>query len=298
MNIKAVSLLGTVAILLSACASEIQTTSGRDYLSKYPAAPSEIPAQTVAGKAGPGVKTESIDDKVRRIAAVEPILKFPARIGLARIANGELTNVPGEEAKAWYATAKKLGKDFGQFVPLSRMVAEMVTRHSRRTCGRNCYEQDANTRIHRTMEKIRLGAARQHMDAVLVYEVYGKSETSANILSGLDFTLIGAFILPGEDIEAVGFASALLVDVRNGYPYGTARKIVKWDSMAPSFASRSQSKKTRRVAETRAAVELAPEVEGMFRKLKKGLEKHVSDASPPTSSVTSGGMAGRPRLRQ
>lgn len=298
MDIKAVSLLGTVAILLSACASEIQTTSGQDYLSKYPAAPSEIPTQTAAGKAGPGVKTESIDDKVRRVAAVEPILKFPARIGLARIANGELTNVPGEEAKAWYATAKKLGKDFGQLVPLNRMVAEMVTRHTNRNCGRNCVRRDANTRMYRAMEKIRLGAARQHLDAVLVYEVYGKSEGSWNPLAMLDFTIIGGFILPGESIEAEGFATALLVDVRNGYPYGTARKVVKKDSMAPSFMGGQQRRKARRAAETRAAVELASEVEGMFRKLKEGLEKRVADASPPTSSITSGGMAGRPRLHQ
>lgn len=294
MRMRMVSLLGAVAILLPACASEIQTTSGRDYLSKYPTAPSEIQTQSAAKQGGAAGKTESIDEKVRRVAAVEPLLKFPARIGLARIISGELTNVPGEEASAWYATARKLGKDFGQLVPLNRMVAEMVTRHANRSCGRNCIQRDANTRMHRAMEKIRLGAARQHLDAVLVYEVYGKSESTANLLSALDFTFIGAFMLPGESIEAEGFASALLVDVRNGYPYGTARRIVKKNAMAATFASRSRSREARKAAETRAAIELASEVEDMFRKLKKGLGKRVSKTSP----ATSGGTAGRPRTRQ
>lgn len=275
-------LFGAMAVLsLSACASEIQTTSGRDYLSKY-STPADTPVPPSVSEK-PGAHAETIDEKVRRIAAVEPILRFPARIGLARIVNGDLTNIPADEAKAWYGEAEKLGKDFGQFIPLNRLVAEMVTNHSNRSCGRDCFESDANTRLHRVMEKIRLGAARQHLDAVLVYEVYGKSEGNWNPLAMLDFTVVGGFILPGESIEAEGFASALLVDVRNGYPYGTARKVVKKSSLSPSFLSGQQERKTRRSAATQAAIELASETGDMFRKLKSGLAKRVSGASVAAS---------------
>jgi hypothetical protein len=37
----------------------------------------------------------SIDAEIARVASVEPNLRFPARIGVARIVNGDLTLPPG-----------------------------------------------------------------------------------------------------------------------------------------------------------------------------------------------------------
>ena len=268
--------LGLCIILLSACESSVQTSSGRVYLEKYAESGPEVAQSPATGaKQGPSAP-ESVDMKVRRVAAVEPTLRFPARIGLARIYQGRLSPVPAAEAAAWMKGAERLGPDFGQFVPLNRLVAEMVTRHSNRSGGDGGHWHTSSSRLYRTMEKIRLGAARQHMDAVLVYEVYGTSGRDSNLLSMLDFTIIGSFILPGEDIRAQGFASALLVDVRNGYPYGTARKVIERESSTPSYGSTEEQRQMMRQAETRAAIALVPEVDEMIRKLRADLTRKLA----------------------
>jgi hypothetical protein len=252
-------LAAVVLTTLAACGSDIQTTSGRAYLEAY-----ETPSGTVARSGG----SESIDEKVRRVAAVEPILRFPSRIGLARIENGELSGIPSTEVAAWMSGAERLGPTFGDFVPLSRLVAEMVTDPSAESTE-HWWKPD--WRLRRTMEKIRLGAARQHLDAVLVYEVYGHADQSGNLLAALNVTIIGAFLLPGESIDAQGFASALLLDVRNGYPYGTARHVVERDAITPSAGSRAKARQEMLTAMSEAAVGLVPEVETMLRRLHVSL---------------------------
>ena len=58
-------------IALAGCSAYTQTTSGQDWLAAYPP--------------GPPAKGGDIDARVRAAAAVEPTLRFPARIGIARI---------------------------------------------------------------------------------------------------------------------------------------------------------------------------------------------------------------------
>jgi hypothetical protein len=248
---------------LAACESDIQTTSGRAYLEAY-----ETPAG--AGVNAASGEAESIDEKVRRVAAVEPILRFPARIGLARIENGVLSDIPSAEAAAWIAGAERLGPTFGNFVPLSLLVAEMVTDPLAKSSG---VWRKPDSRLRRTVEKIRLGAARQHLDAVLVYEVYGQADQSGNLLAALNVTIIGAFLLPGESIDAQGFASALLLDVRNGYTYGTARHVVERDTITPSAGSRAEARQEMLTAMSEAAVGLVPEVETMLSRLHVSLSQ-------------------------
>ena len=67
-------ILAATAISLCACSHTTQYTSGQDYLNRY-----DKGAVTLAGHNG------SIEADIRNIAAVEPDLQFPARIGLARI---------------------------------------------------------------------------------------------------------------------------------------------------------------------------------------------------------------------
>ena len=78
MNIRKIgfSLLLSTA-LLSACSTTTQMTSGANYLSRYQSA-------TV-------ISSGEIDKQVLDIASIEPNLHFPARIGIARIADGKLT---------------------------------------------------------------------------------------------------------------------------------------------------------------------------------------------------------------
>lgn len=267
---KMLSTILVATVLLAGCSPVTQTSSGRTYLERYPA-PAEFALQKIgkAAEADNGYALRNIDQEVQRVAAIEPQLRLPARIGLAKIDDGRLAQIPAAEVIAWKNGAKRLGADFGNFVPVSPLVAEMVAGSGRKSgCqrnGNNCY---ADSLLFDTVRKIRLGAARQHLDAVLIYESFGASHQKGNALSTLNFTIIGAFALPGEDISVRGVASALLIDVRNGYPYGTASKNLETDKMTPSAGSRAVRLAEERRTRTEAVLALVPEVEKMFRELR------------------------------
>lgn len=240
--------------LLAGC-TDTQTTSGTSYLARY----HDTPVAT--GEKG----KKSIDQRVREAAAVEPVLQFPARIGLARVEDGCLTSIPVQEGEAWRKLRGKLGTGFGEFVPVSPLVAGMVAGD---TCGlRGDTDHVINT--------IRLGAARQHLDAVLIYEVYSKETTSGNLLKVADLSLIGGYLLPSESHDVQGYANGLLIDVVQGYPYGTLQSTVEKDSrVSSSWGWGSDGDDARDFADrvkARAAAELSEDAYAMFVKLKEGL---------------------------
>ena len=80
---------GVVALagLLAGCGTTVQMSSGRD----YPAARPDFKPP-----AGTTVERAFYD-----AANTEPVLRFPARIGLARISYRDLTAIPPGEADKW-----------------------------------------------------------------------------------------------------------------------------------------------------------------------------------------------------
>jgi hypothetical protein len=253
---RALGLLAGVALCaaLAGCTHTTQTTSGRDFIQAYPSEKMQAAQKT------------GIDAEVRAAAAVEPLLRFPARIGLARIGNAQhrwdaqLTGIPEHEAAAWQAVSTKLGPTFGTFVPVSPLVAEMMD-------ANEVHRSNANAVIR----KIRLAAARQHLDAVIIYESDGTADASSNPLSIGEWTLIGALILPSQDVEARGVAQALLVDVRNGYPYGTAQAEANDSTSTVRVATGDAKRDLAETVRLAAVKNLAPEVEKMMRELRTEL---------------------------
>lgn len=243
------------ALALAACGHAVQTTSGQDYLSAYPTGATFEP-------------TTAIDRRVEAVAAVEPALRFPARIGLARLSDGDLSAIPAKEAEAWAGVAAALGPDYGTYVPISPLIAEMVGGSTAAPSYPYPREQPTTRAL---LEKIRLGAARQHVDYVLVYEVYGTASSHANVLSVGDISIIGAFLLPGRTLEAAGYAQALLLDVRNGYPYGTAQATVDQAALASAWAASDSREAMMEAAATEAGVALTREVKAMMEALRAGL---------------------------
>lgn len=243
-----------VSFALTACQHTTQTTSGQDYLGAY-------------RQPGSGGKAAPIDSEIREAAAVEPLLRFPARIGLARIGMGHnkwdiaLTGVPENEAVAWQQAAKNLGPAFGEFVPVSPLIAEMFP-DSRESYGRSTAE---------IVRKIRLAAARQHLDTVIIYESDGTADNSSNPLSIGEWTLIGLFVLPSQDVNATGIAQAMMIDVRNGYPYGTARAQATDSSITVRVATGDTKRDLAESVRLAAVKNLAPEVEKMMRQVKSEL---------------------------
>jgi hypothetical protein len=244
--------------MLSACGFTTQTGSGKQWLASDP----PLATNAAAG---------DIDAEVRAAAAVEPTLRFPARVGIARLDRRQLTNIPADEALAWEDAATHLGKDFGEFVPVSPIVAAMFETASLRGSNESAARE--------AIEIIRLAAARQHLDAVIVYEVDATSDVKANPLSLAEWTLIGAFVLPSEDVKAAGAAQAILLDVRNGYPYGTVQASSNDKTATARFSTRESEATLQDKVRADAVVKLAGETEAMLRKLRPELA--ALDVKPP-----------------
>ncbi len=244
-------------LTLTACPHNVQTTSGKAYLAQYP---TESNYQQASAD---NSEWRDIDAEVRAAAAVEPQLKFPARFGIAKIVNGDLAPMTQSELDLWGKARDSLGTQFGEFVPISPLIAEMVVGQTAPSTSKN--------RLHNVIRKIRLGAARQHLDAVLLYEVYGKSSRSSNFLSLMDLTIVGAYITPGQSLDAEGYAKALLLDVRNGYPYGTAEGVATQAGISTRVGSGARQRALYDATILEATERLIDSLQKMFWELKQQL---------------------------
>ncbi len=227
--------------LLSACTSTTQMTSGADYLSRYQASSTNT--------------LSDLDEQVRKIASVEPDLHFPARIGIARIAKRQLTNSPVDEMQAWADLSQKLGAPYGEFVPVSPLLAAMV---------RPAHAEPITDQV---VADIRRASARQHLDYVLIYEATQNTSSKSNALAFADWTILGLYVLPTRSLAIDSAASALLIDVRNGYPYGTATAYAERKTATTAFGSGHSNKKARNDTQIQAVKNLTGEVETMLKDL-------------------------------
>ena len=224
-----------------ACTSSIQTTSGADYLARYDG----------SYETADGTCASETDADVRRIAAIEPDLQFPARIGLARIGPyGDLVAIPAAELEIWGDLAEAYGPEIGEFVPVSPLIASMVS--SPDYTGPN--------RTGAVIDHIRKGAARQHIDYVLVYETGVTKADKANGLALADLTVVGMFVLPSRDVEVEASASGILLDVRNGYPYATVTAFAEKKGLSRAVSIWSRKKALSENAEEAAVMELADDL--------------------------------------
>ncbi|HYD17038.1 MAG TPA: hypothetical protein VEF76_01000 [Patescibacteria group bacterium] len=259
---KKTILILSIALALGACSRTTQTTSGSAYLSQYSSVPVAEPV-TIASKDGTVTEYKSIDQRVREAAAVEPVLRFPARIGLARIDGRQLTMIPAEESEAWGNLAKRLGAGYGEFVPVNPMIASMVANNGA-----------PGQRPTDAIDLIRLGAARQHLDAVLIYEVLAKESKRSNILSIANASIIGGYVLPSKIHDAEGLGNALLIDVMQAYPYGTVTTEVEKTRLSSSWGWGSDyddSQKASDAIKVQAASQLADEAYDMLIELRDQL---------------------------
>ena len=246
MKLKTLALAALIG-LLPACSHHIQTTSGQDYLNKY--------AESDAYRHMSETNSEIYD-----IANIEPDLRFPARIGLARIGhNGrqmDLTSIPGDEADIWADLVKREGHRYGEFVPVSPLIAELVSSNT------------GKSSVKSVVSKIRQGAARQHLDYVLIYEVSSQDKRTSNDLGFTDATVLGLFLVPSRKVKVDTIASALLLDVRNGYPYATATSFSEFKSTTTKSASNSKRMKLEEKGRVEAVEKLSVDVENALQDLK------------------------------
>ena len=234
-----------LAFLLPACVASVQTSSGEDYLAR------SEPALAQAAEAS------AMDAEAFRAAAsVEPLLRFPARLGIARIENGVLTPIPDAEMEHWASLAEETGGAYGEMVPLNLLVTAMAVPEDQLGALDGTRRVRGLAGMRRAVDALRLGAARQHMDAILVYEVFGTEDARANPLAVGDLTLLGAFLLPGRQVDAMGHAEAMLIDVRNAYPYLTASETVTREGLATAMGRRARGAELKAAAQAAAVGDL------------------------------------------
>jgi hypothetical protein len=118
------------------------------------------------------------------------------------------------------------------------------------------------------IDRLRLGGARQHLDAIIVYEVHGQTSRRQTSLSLTDLTLIGAYIAPGRRASAVSNATALMFDVRNGYPYGGADATVEKEKLAPAIYAAARERDLLKATQAAAVSDLAPKLADMITTLE------------------------------
>lgn len=249
------ALLPLIALMLSACYPNIKPYSGADYLAGY-APPDPVAAAPALATAQP--------------AAVEPSLRLPARFGIARIAGHDLVPIPEVEARMWRAWAAQ-NRAYGDFVLVYPMLAQAT---AAAVGGDLPNIGGPDYPVNELVALIRLGAARQHLDAVLIYEVAAQGREAETLLAAADFTVLGGAILPTRSIDATGMATALLIDVRTGYLYGTARAA---DADLSEFATTwgaNEQVKALQISATRAVVgNLVGEVGRMVTRLADALRR-------------------------
>lgn len=264
MKMKSIILCG-IALALAGCTHSVQTTSGADYLAGY--------SDSTAYGALDKTNTQIYD-----IANIEPDLRFPARIGIARISNKDdygfskgLTAIPADESEIWTGLVEREGHRYGEFVPVSPFITAMVA-GSKINKGKNRNE------ISSIVEDIRKGAARQHLDYVLVYEVTSKDKRTKNGLGFTDATVLGLFLIPSRKVKVDTIASAVLLDVRNGYPYMTASSFSEHKSNASLTGSKSKRLKLEDRGRVEAVEALSVDIENALQELKDAAyEKLVAE---------------------
>ena len=244
-----IGLLLVLSLASIGCQSHsVQMTSGKKYLSNY------------TNYDATETNASDLNEEVKAIASIEPSIQFPSRIGLVKLFNGRITNLSVEEIEAWEELRRTMGATFGDFIPVSPMIAEMVYT-PRET---NSKSKGNPSDIFR---KVRLGAARQHLDHVLIYEVFSETKTTKLASSVANWTIIGGYFVPSREIETAGFANALLLDVRNGYPYGTASATLNATEFSASQTYRDNSRNLSDKNQVSTVIKLIPEVQQMMEKL-------------------------------
>ncbi len=96
------------------------------------------------------------------------------------------------------------------------------------------------------LDRIRRVAARAHADALLIYDQKVRVESSYNLLSLLNLTIVGAYVVPGLSYELTMETRAALVDVRNGVIYAVVRDSRSAEEMAPTGTADDHAKEVKR----------------------------------------------------
>lgn len=156
-------------------------------------------------------KLLSDDEDVTKIEQLKPQLKLPFRLAVApplqvqqKYWHEPRGMMEGErdEILAWGEKLKKEGI-VSEFIMIPGMLLDM----------------GANRHGSSYVKAVRLAAARVQADAVLFLRSVTDTDSYANVLGVLDITIVGMFLVPGHQRDALTILEGMIVDNRNQYVY-------------------------------------------------------------------------------
>lgn len=153
---------------------------------------------------------EVTEDEIGRVLDLQPQLPVPFKVGVVfRQAAGENSRLDRVDAPwTWRDRDRQGVLDALGAVEDAGLVSEAFVVGDTTVAGDD-------------LRAMRLAAARHGADAVLVISGASALDVHENWSSVFYLTLIGAFFVPGTDIEALFLMEGTLWDVRNGYLYAT-----------------------------------------------------------------------------
>jgi hypothetical protein len=257
-----------VVLGLPGCMANMQTSSGADYLVRYP---------VMGGVANAAAPTSDLNAAVRQAADIEPTAHFPMKICLARINQfgGGLTDPPADELPVWGALEQKLGSGYGEFAVLNPLIASFAAAN---------YVGPANESTgSRLAAEVRLGAARQHCDTAFLYSPEAHANSSDTPLQLLNLTVVGYFLVPSTGVKAEGSATGLLVDVRTGYPYAQLTGTSKTEIFTTGNSQGDALRNRQEMARVSAVADMVDKVPAALAVLREKLGKAKAGGTVPVS---------------
>jgi rhombotail lipoprotein len=164
------------------------------------------------------------DEDVLKIDQLRPQVRLPIRLAVlapARLGpyGGDSGLMEGEreEIVSWGEKLKKEGI-VSEFMIIPEMLLDTgVERH----------------RSGPTLKSVRIAAARMQADAVLILRSITETDSYFNPLGVLDLTIVGLFLVPGHQRDALTMVEGMVIDNRNQFLYFAATAEGKGSATAP-----------------------------------------------------------------
>jgi hypothetical protein len=213
------------------------------------------------------------DDDIAAIMERRPAAQFPVHLATARIqapkyrsytvrgygsGNFSVVTVRDVETQNDYDRLGQLPQ-VAAVAPLTRLLIS-----ARLTSGR----------------QLRHAAAALHADMLLLYTF------DTNFLVGdalKPLTVITLGLSPNKDVRVATTVSAILLDVRTGYVYGTCEATARRTQLASAWTSQDAVDRTRRKTEREAFEQMLDDFENLWTKV---INQHKADEATKAKSET------------
>jgi hypothetical protein len=241
----------TIGMLVSGCASYTVPGGAADF-SNLGVTADQRAALTDAG--------------VRRELAKHPVATFPVAIALARVQAPDYASYTwrrGGSPQGAYSvvTVRDVEKeeDFAAIARLPRVVGVAPLK-------RLLLDRPLNTDL-----EVREAAAKLHAGMLLFYTFDTQFETDHHV-QPLGVITLGLFPTRVERVTST--ASAVLMDVANGYIYMAAEATAKDDQIANAWSSEEAAEEVRRRVERKAFADMVEEVKTQWPAVLATYDRH------------------------